>query len=111
MDIFFSCQISHHSTPLKSTNMKQVLIIAAIMLLLSCSKQGQLEAFKAQHPNAPERVGHQFPEYKWTEPGTVWVLDGNRVVVHIIFANMKNECATAYGVFKKDGTLLSVNYE
>lgn len=91
--------------------MKHVLIIAFMIALLSCSKSSSIEAFKSTHTNAPELVGQQFPEYKQLAPGTKWVVDGNRIIVHIVFETINDECSMAYGVFKKDGTLVNVNYE
>lgn len=85
-------------------------IIALLLLFAACTKN-TTEAFKSAHPEAPERIGRCFPEYKALAPGTVWVRDGKRIVVHITFTTVQDECSMAYGVFKPDGTLLSAQYE
>lgn len=91
--------------------MKQLLIFAFMIALLSCSKTNRIESFKHTNPNAPLKVAKQFPEYKALAPGTIWVMDGSKVVVHIVFTTINNESSMAYGVFKKDGTFIKANYE
>ena len=82
--------------------MKNLLIIAIAFLALSCNKS-DLETFKKEHPDAPNKVVQpienfkRFRYFEWSQQ------DNKDIVVTVGYYSIAYKEYIAYGIFKING--------